>query len=49
MYNVEIITKYNVIHLQVEDLQNEEFIEIISQPYVIEVKAEKVKTLSLKK
>ena len=49
MYNVEIITKYNVIHLQVEDLQNEEFIEIIEQPYVVEVKAEKVKTLGLKK
>lgn len=48
MYNVEIITKYNVIHLQVEDLQNEEFIEIIEQPYVIEVKAEKVKELILK-
>lgn len=36
MYELEIETKYNTIHLIVEDLESEEVKEIISQPYVIE-------------
>lgn len=43
MYNVTIKTKYNVIHLQVEDLNSPEFVEICEQPYVEEIKAEQIK------
>lgn len=49
MYKVEIKTKYNVIHLEVEDLQDEQFQEIVNQPYVIEVRAEQIKTKELTK
>ena len=43
MYNVAIKTKYNIIHLQVEDLNSPEFIEICEQPYVEEIRAEQIK------
>lgn len=49
MYKVEIITKYNTIELEVEDIYSKEFIEIIEQPYVIEVKAERIKEKLLKR
>ena len=43
MYKVTIITKYNTIHLECEDLNSPEMQEIFNQPYVIEIKAEQVK------
>ena len=49
MYKVTIITQFNTIVLEVEDLYSPEFQEIIEQPYVIEVKAEKIQDLTLKK
>lgn len=49
MYRVIIKTKYNTIQLEVEDLQDPEFVEICEQPYVLEVKAEKIKVKELKK
>lgn len=36
MYELEIKTKYNTIHLIVEDLEDEKVQEILKQPYVIE-------------
>jgi len=42
MYELTIVTKYNVIKLQVEDYASEEVQEIISQPYVISVDMEKI-------
>lgn len=38
MYELEIKTKFNEIHIVVEDLESEEVKEILSQPYVLEVK-----------
>lgn len=49
MYRVEIKTKYNIIHLEVEDIESPDFIEITEQPYVLEVKIEKIKELTLEK
>lgn len=49
MYKVEIKTKYNVINMQIEDINDPKFLEICEQPYVIEVRAEKIKELTLKK
>ncbi len=43
MYKVTIITKYNTIHLECEDLNTPEMQEIFNQPYVLEIKAEQVK------
>ena len=37
MYEVKIKTKYNEINIVVDNLESEEFKEIISQPYVLEV------------
>lgn len=42
MYQVEIKTKYNIIHLTIEDIENEQFKEILEQPYIEEVRVEKV-------
>ena len=49
MYKVEIKTRYNVIHLEVEDLNDPEFVEICEQPYVQEVRAERIKELTIEK
>ena len=49
MYKVTIITKYNVIELIVDDLASPELEEVFAQPYVEEIRAErlgKVKTLN---
>ena len=43
MYKLTIKTKYNVITLEVEDYNTPEVQEILEQPYVVEVKIEKVK------
>ena len=51
MYEVIIYTNINelpTIHFTIDDLQDEEFIEIINQPYVVEVVAHKVEQLILK-
>jgi hypothetical protein len=51
LYEVIIYTNIKElpeIHLQVEDLNSEEFKEITQQPYVAGVKAEKIKTLTKK-
>ena len=51
MYEVIIYTNIKelpMIHLNIEDLQDEQFIEIINQPYVVEVVAHKVKEMVLK-
>lgn len=49
MYEVEIKTKYNIIRMKVEDINSPEFLEICEQPYVLEVRAEKIKELTKKK
>lgn len=49
MYKVEIITEYNTIHLEVEDVNTPEMKEIFSQPYIKEVNIEKEKVLTRKK
>lgn len=47
MYQITIKTKYNVIHLNVEDYNTPEMQEIFEQPYVEEIVIEhnKVKKL----
>lgn len=52
MYELKIKTKFNEINLVVENLEDEEVKEILSQPYVLEVipkvytgKIEKAKVL----
>ena len=42
MYKVTIKTLYNTIVLEVEDLYSEKMQEIYNQPYIVEVKAEKI-------
>ncbi len=52
MYEVIIYTNIKelpMIHLNIEDLQDEQFIEIINQPYVVEVVAHKVEQLKRRK
>lgn len=52
MYEVLIYTNIDelpMIHLKIEDLQDEQFIEIINQPYVLEVLVHKVEQLRLSK
>ena len=54
MFELEIKTKFNTIDIVVEDLESEEVKEILSQPYVLEVKTkiytgEKEKAKVLKK
>ena len=48
MYKVTIVTKYNTINLECEDLYSPEMQEIFSQPYILEVKAEKIKKDNVK-
>ena len=45
MYKATIKTKYNVINMTIEDINSKEFLEICEQPYVLEVRAEKIKQL----
>ncbi len=40
MYIVTIKTKYNVIKLEVENPNDQQFLEILEQPYVEEVRIE---------
>ena len=42
MYKVTIVTIYNTIVLEVEDLYSEQMQEIYNQPYVLEVRAEQI-------
>ena len=46
MYKLIIKTKYNTIELETDDLQKPEIQEILSQPYIEEVKVEKISLLS---
>ncbi len=46
MYEVYIKTKYNVITFKVDDLQDKRLIEIQTQPYVEEIRIEKIKVLT---
>ena len=48
MYKLIIRTKYNTIELETDDLQKPEIQEILSQPYIEEVKVEKVQERILK-
>lgn len=48
MYKLIIRTKYNTIELETDDLQKPEIKEILSQPYIEEVKIEKVQERILK-
>jgi hypothetical protein len=49
VYEITIKTKYNTIHLKCEDYNDPQIQEILEQPYVLEVKIEKIKTMELKK
>ena len=49
MYKITIITKFNTIHLEREDLNTPEMQELFNQPYVLEIKAEQIKTKKLTK
>lgn len=48
MYLIIIKTKYNVIRWEVEDYNSPEVKEVLEQPYVEEVKIEKIKEKVLK-
>jgi len=48
VYELEIKTKYNEINIVVEDLESEEVKEILSQPYILEVRT-KIYTGEIKK
>lgn len=48
MYKLIIRTKYNTIELETDDLQNPEIQEVLSQPYIEEVKIEKIQERILK-
>ena len=37
MYNVDIVTEYNTIHLEVEDINSKVLEEIFNQDYVLEI------------
>ena len=47
-YKLIIKTLYNTIHLEVDDIENEEIREIFKQPYIIDIKIEE-KAKELKK
>lgn len=49
MYTIDIITKYNAIHLEREDIYSPEVQEILSQPYIVEVVIHKQHSLVRKK
>lgn len=44
MYKATIKTKYNVITLDIQDTNDEQFKEVCEQPYVEEVRLEQIKT-----
>lgn len=48
MYKLIIRTKYNTIELETDDLQKPEIQEVLSQPYIEEVKIEKIQERILK-
>ena len=48
MYKLIIRTKYNTIELETDNLQKPEIQAILSQPYIKEVKIEKVQERTLK-
>ena len=48
MYLITIKTKYNVIRWEVEDYNSPEVQEVLEQPYVEEVRIEKLKGKVLK-
>lgn len=48
MYKLIIRTKYNTIELETDNLQKPEIQEILSQPYIEEVKVEKIQERTLK-
>ena len=43
MYKITIKTKFNTIHLEVEDYNTPEVQEIFNQPYVEEIRMQQVK------
>lgn len=45
MYKVRIKTKYNTINMNIEDLNNPEFVELCDQPYILEVEIENIKNV----
>lgn len=49
MYRIIIKTKYNVITLEREDYNTPEMKEILEQPYIEEVRIEKIKEKTLVK
>ena len=47
---VEVVTKYNVIHLEIESTEDENFKLLLEQPYIVEVRyIEEEKNLTLDK
>ena len=48
MYKLIIRTKYNTIELETDDLQKPEIQEVLSKPYIEEVKIEKIQERILK-
>lgn len=48
MYQITITTKYNTIVLNVEDYNTPQVQEILEQPYIIQVKIEKVDKAKVK-
>ena len=43
MYQIKIITQYNEINIEREDIFTKEVQEILSQPYILEVEIHEVK------
>ncbi len=43
MYIIDVVTDYNKIHLEVEDIYDPNIIELISQPYIQSVTIRKVR------
>ena len=49
MYRITIKTKYNNIVWDVEDYNTPEVIEVLEQPYILEVKIENIKQKQLRR
>ena len=49
MYRITIKTKYNTIVLEVESYSTPEVQEILAQPYITEVKIDKIEAKTLRK
>ena len=49
MYRITIKTKYNVITMQVEDYNTPEMQEIFDQPYVLEIRIDKIEKGKVRK